>query len=179
MYDNFSTYKNMPETKGIYNYTDTADTGSDFLCSINYAVGMDGRAYVTNILYTDAPMETTEPQTAGLLDMDDVSRAKVESNNGGRGFARKVQELVRKRTHVTWFHQAKNKEARIFTASAGVQRDILFPENWAVRWPSFHAAMVTYRKKFTANKHDDAPDATTGVYEALDTYSVPISSVRG
>lgn len=179
LYDHFQTYVAMPETKGIFNYTDTADTGTDFLCSINYALGMDGRAYVTNIVYTDAPMETTEPQTAGLLDMDDVSRSRVESNNGGRGFARKVQALIKGRTHVSWFHQSKNKEARIFTASAGIQRDILFPDNWAVKWPNFYAAMVTYRKKFTANKHDDAADAVTGIYEALDTPSTPINFIRG
>ena len=175
LYDNFQIYDIIPENKGIFNYTDTADTGSDFLCSVNYAVGMDGRAYVTNLVYTDAPMEVTEPQTAGLLDLDDVSRTRVESNNGGRGFARKVQELIKGRTHVSWFHQSKNKEARIFTASAGVQRDVVFPHNWATRY----SAMITYRKKFTSNKHDDAPDAVTGIYETLDIRTNPISLVRG
>jgi predicted phage terminase large subunit-like protein len=179
LYDSFATYDTLPESYGVYNYTDTADTGADFLCSVNYMVGKDQKAYVLSVLYTDAPMETTEPQTAGLLDIDNVSRSKVESNNGGRGFARSVQKLVKSGVSVTWFHQSKNKEARIYTASAGVQRDVVFPSNWAIKWPNFYTAMVTYRKKFSANKHDDAPDTVTGIYETLDRPSGPLTFTRG
>jgi predicted phage terminase large subunit-like protein len=175
MYDSFSTYEQLPEEhRGIYNYTDTADTGQDFLCSVNYIWGLDDKAYILDVLYTDEPMEITEPKTAGMLDHDKVGEADVESNNGGRGFARAVQKLVKK-TAVNWFHQSKNKEARIYTASAGVQRDILFPEDWEERWPNFSAAMTTYRKKFSANRHDDAPDAITGVYEKVSNGNMEMS----
>jgi hypothetical protein len=35
------------------------------------------------------------------------------------------------------------------------------------------------KKKFSANKHDDAADAITGVYEALGHSSSPIEFIRG
>jgi predicted phage terminase large subunit-like protein len=167
MYDRFNTYISLPEHKGIYNYTDTADTGKDKLCSVNYALTKANQAYVTDLIYTDKPMEVTEPLTAELLDRGDVSKALIESNNGGRGFARSVIKQLKGKTVVKWFHQSKNKEARIFTASAGVQRDIFFPSNWAERWPEFHKDLTTYKKLFKANKHDDAPDTVTGIYENI------------
>ena len=38
LYTQFKTYTQRPEFKYLLNYTDTADTGSDFLCSINYGM---------------------------------------------------------------------------------------------------------------------------------------------
>lgn len=38
---------------------------------------------------TDEPMEKTEPQTAEQLYSYHVETARIESNNGGRGFAQK------------------------------------------------------------------------------------------
>jgi len=112
-------------------------------------------------------MEYTEGATADLYDSDDVAIAVIESNNGGRGFARAVKKRRTGKTVIKWFHQSKNKESRIFVASAGVQRDVLFPDNWAVLWPEFYLAMTRYKKLFKANKQDDAPDAITGVYEYI------------
>ena len=43
MYTSFKTYKEMPQFKQIRNYTDTADEGKDYLCSINYGVTFDNR----------------------------------------------------------------------------------------------------------------------------------------
>ena len=39
------------------NYTDTADTGDDYLCSLSYAVDADGAIYITDAVYTREPME--------------------------------------------------------------------------------------------------------------------------
>ena len=90
--------------------------------------------------------------------------ALIESNNGGRGFARNVQ---RKATaaHVEWFHQSGNKESRILTNSATVLQNIRFPEGWRLRWPELYAHLTTYKRLFKANKNDDAPDALTGIVE--------------
>jgi predicted phage terminase large subunit-like protein len=168
MYSKFLTYKELPVShRGIYNYTDTADTGTDKLCSINYIISKTEKAYVTDILYTDKPMEYTESETAEMLDRGDVSVSLIESNNGGRGFSRNVKKELKGHTVVKWFHQGKNKESRIFTASAGVQRDILFPEDWGYRFPEFYKDITGFKKMFKANKHDDAPDTITGVYEYL------------
>lgn len=48
----------------------------------------------------------------------------VESNNGGRGFARNVEKQCREmgntKTFINWFCQTDNKQVRIFTKSADV-----------------------------------------------------------
>lgn len=113
-------------------------------------------------------METTEPMTANILDKYDVEVANIESNNGGRGFARKVDELLRAMgngaTRVKWFSQTRNKDSRIFNMSATVQNTCLFPRGWRDRWPLLYDVLTNY-KKTGKNAHDDAPDALTGTVE--------------
>ncbi len=166
LYGPFKTYNTLPVHNGVYNYTDTADTGQDYLCSINYAKGQDGFAYVTDILYTQEPMEKTEQWTIDLLNKGQVSRADIESNNGGRSFARVVKEKVN-RTVIKWFHQSGNKESRIYSNSSMVQEKIIFPSDWSVRWPEFYNHVTRFKKMFKANKHDDATDTLTGIVEAM------------
>ena len=166
LYSKFKTYKELPELKIIKNYTDTADTGKDKLCSINYGIPLsktDQHIYILDVLYTDDPMEITEPLTIDLLNKRMVNIAKIESNNGGRGFARVVEKGVK--TNITWFHQSANKEARIFSNSASVNNRVVMPNDWYLRWTDFYNDVVKYKKLFKANKFDDAPDTLTGIVE--------------
>lgn len=177
LYTSFKTYKKLPmDEQGnllfteIRNYTDTADQGSDYLCSINYGV-YNGEAYVLNVLYTKEGMEITEPATAKMLYEDDVGDADVESNNGGRGFGRSVERILKavfksNRTKINAFHQSKNKKARIHSNATWVMNHIYMPINWADRFPEYYAAMTKYQKE-GKNLHDDAPDATTGIAEKI------------
>lgn len=170
LYSSFKTYAGeLPQFKEIRNYTDTADEGADYLCSIDYGVTFANEAYVLDVLYTKAPMETTEPETAQMLYKDKVSRATIESNNGGRGFARSVKRILQEElgsnyTSIRWFHQSKNKIARILSNATWVMEHIYYPEDWRNRWPEYYAAMSKYQRE-GKNKHDDAPDATTGIAE--------------
>ena len=174
LYSGFKTYKDIPKDengnplfKYILNYTDTADEGSDFLCSICYGM-YNSEYYILDILYTKDAMEITEPATAKMLTRNHVGVAFIESNNGGRGFARNVERECRqlKNTHTTikWFHQSKNKVARILSNSTSVMNNIYFPLNWEDRFPEFARDIRRYQKE-GKNAHDDAPDALTGVYE--------------
>lgn len=170
LYTSFKTYSGeLPQFKEIRNYTDTADTGEDYLCSINYGVTFADEAYVLDVLYTKDPMEVTELATARMLLSGEVNLARIESNNGGRGFARNVrrileQELGSNYTAIKWFTQTHNKQARIYSNSSWVMQHIYFPEDWKNRWPEYHNAMIKYQRE-GQNKHDDAPDATTGIAE--------------
>lgn len=161
-------YEKLPTFKYIMNYTDTADEGEDYLCSIDYGVTFNNQKYVIGVLYTKDPMEITEPATAKMMTDDHVGYAKVESNNGGRGFARNVQkelkELNNFHTKIDWFHQSQNKQARILSNSTGVMNNVFFPIDWEVRWPEFAKAISKYQRE-GKNEHDDAPDCITGVYE--------------
>lgn len=174
LYTRLKTYVETPKDdkgnslfKYILNYTDTADTGGDFLCSICYGM-YEGGYYILDVLYTKEAMETTEPATAKMLTVNNVGCAIIESNNGGRGFARNVEreckELGNRHTNIKWFHQSKNKEARILSNSTSVMNNLYFPVNWEDRWPDFARAIKKYQRE-GKNEHDDAPDALTGVYE--------------
>lgn len=169
LYTSFKIYEALPGAFSyIRNYTDTADEGADYLCSITYGV-YNREAYILDIVYTQKPMEETEGMVAKMLYQYSVGRARIESNNGGRGFARSVGRILAEtyksnRTKIKWFHQSENKIARILSNSTWVMDHIYYPKNWKDRWPEYHEAMVRYQRD-GKNKHDDAPDATTGVAE--------------
>ena len=177
LYSNLKTYTSLPRDSNgnllftaIKNYTDTADKGEDYLCSINYGV-YNKEAYVLNVLYTQKDMSITEKETAKMLYQDGVNRADIESNNGGEGFARNVKRILKEtfgsnKTVIKPFHQSKNKEARILSNSTWVMEHIYFPSNWKDRWPEYYNAMIKYQRE-GKNKHDDAPDATTGIAEKI------------
>lgn len=145
-------------------YTDTADAGDDYLCSVAYVVDTDGIIYVTDVVYSREPMEHTERLVAAMFAANDTRLAVVESNNGGRGFARSLQGLAPK-VRVEWFHQSDNKEARILSNSSTVLHTIRMPRDWAQRWPEFYTHLTTFRRLFRANSHDDAADVITGIVE--------------
>lgn len=181
LYNNLKTYNQLPMDSNnnllftaYKNYTDTADTGDDYLCSICYGV-YNKEAYILDVLYTKEPMEITEPATAKILIENNIKEADIESNNGGRGFARAVDKhLLEKynsnRCKVRWFHQTQNKRARILSNATWVMEHIYFPVNWADRWPEFFKAITTYQKE-GKNKHDDAPDVLTGIAEKCNKIS--------
>lgn len=172
--DGFRTYSREMLPTGHnalhrWNYTDTADTGADNLCSICF-IDTPEFVYVTDILFTDEPMEKTEHKTSDMLTRNQTVMALIESNNGGRGFARNIKRILRVtyrnfRIAVSSFTQTENKASRIYSNSSCCMNDILFPENWQKKWPKFHAALMAYRKDNKKKQHDDAPDCLTGVYE--------------
>ena len=162
---NFAEYDDLPhEIVRRGNYTDTADTGDDYLCSLSYAVDADGAIYITDAVYTREPMEVSEPLVAEMLLRSDTRQAAVESNNGGRGFARAVQSLA-PGVRIEWFHQGGNKEARILSNSATALHLLRWPRGWNFRWPELYAHLTTYRRRFRANRWHDAADVVTGIVE--------------
>lgn len=175
MYHEFRTYQNIElpsghEASQRWCYVDTADTGSDYLCAICF-INTPELIYVIDILYTQEPMEKTEVLLAKMLTENSISECLIESNNGGRQFARNVKSKVRAGLHnfktvIHTFTQTKNKAARIFSNSALVNSDVAFPANWDKKWREFYNAITTYRKdNKRKSTHDDAPDALTGVIE--------------
>lgn len=175
MYHEFRTYQNIELPSGSkanqrWCYVDTADTGSDYLCAICF-INTPEMLYVIDVLYTQLPMEKTEVMLAKMLTENSITECLIESNNGGRQFARNVKRITRATLHnfktaINTFTQTKNKAARIFSNSALVNSDVAFPENWDKKWREFYNAITTYRKdNKRKSTHDDAPDALTGVVE--------------
>lgn len=172
LYSSFKTYSGeLPLFKSIKNYTDTADEGTDYLCSIAYGVTFANEAYVLDIIYTKEPMEITEPAVAKQLFDFKVNNADIESNNGGRGFGRSVERILRtdynsNHTVINTFTQSKNKIARILSNATWVMQHIYYPEDWKNRFPDYYDAMIKYQRE-GKNKNDDAQDATTGIAEKI------------
>lgn len=171
LYSEFKTYVDLPKEKivKIAAYCDTADTGDDFLCNIIYADCKDS-AYILDVIYTKEAMEITEPMVAEAYKKFDVNVADIESNNGGRAFARNIERITRDKgnykTVVKWFHQSGNKIARILSNSAWVNANVYMPIDWKNKWGEFAKDIISYQKE-GKNKHDDGPDALTGVAEKI------------
>ncbi len=163
--DRFATYTAMPaDIRRHANYTDTADTGDDYLCSVSYCVDTAGNIYIEGVVYSRERMEVTEQLTAGMVLGCTTTDMLVESNNGGRGFARTLQGLLPK-VNVEWFYQSANKEARIISNASAVMRRIFMPDDWKRRWSDFAAHLVNYNRRFRSNRWHDAPDVLTGIIE--------------
>lgn len=169
LYGDFKEYSELPSV--IYetnSYIDTADTGSDYLAGFIYSVDAQDDIYVRDIIYTQEPMEITEPLVAQRLTLYNTDTVIIESNNGGRGFARNVErllgELKNNHTEITSFHQSKNKEARIKSNATTVMRKVHMPEGWRFKFPEAYEFFLGYQRK-GKNLHDDLADAITGVVE--------------
>lgn len=175
LYGEFREYDQMPKmilSRG--NCTDTADEGDDYLASVNYnkvrfKFPDDERErtylFVTDLIFTQESMEITEKAVALMLDRENTRIAHIESNNGGRGFARKVREYVTGACKVVWYYQNKNKESRILTNSTTVMDRIVFPVGWKQKYPEAYRILKTYKKLFKANKTHDLSDTLTAIIE--------------
>lgn len=181
LYQPFKEYSDKSEW-GTYIrsgcYVDVADEGDDFLSAMSYDIYKSSEqffnekkqrfepllfALVTDIEYTDAPTDVTTVTVPRLINANRVQKAWIESNNGGSQFEKVVKKKVRALT--TLFYQGANKESRIVTNAPFVNQHIIFPVGWSDRYPKAYKAITEFLRVFTANKHDDAPDCLTGIYE--------------
>ncbi len=160
-------------------YVDVADEGNDFMCGLMYVV-YDGMAYIIDVVYTQENAEVTEPKLADALIKGEIKTANFESQAGGKGYARNIRRIVEdtdwtdeagEKVHgwdcrCSWFHQSKNKMARITSQSNNVLEKVIVPRNWIHLWPQFANDVLNFNTKVTG-QNDDCADALTGVYEFM------------
>lgn len=159
-------------------YIDVADEGNDLLVAIAYDIYKSSNqiwnertkkfepilyALVTDMEMTDASTDVTTVTIPHLINRNGVQRVWVESNNGGSQFEKTIKKKIKALT--TPFYQNGNKESRIITASAMVNQQIIMPFDWENRFTKAYEHITTFLRNFGANKHDDAEDALTGIYE--------------
>lgn len=173
----FQTYKALPtDDKGqsvveeICAYIDTADQGDDYLCSIIYAI-YRGQCYVLDVYFTKEGMEITEGEVAKRLYEHRVNKAYIESNNGGRGFGRSVERILREKyhwykTYIDLFTQSRNKKSRILSSATWCQNNIKFPVGWEINYADFYGDVMGYQKEGKM-KNDDAEDCLAGIYDRV------------
>ena len=167
MYEEFTCYTELPYRSQSVAYIDAADSGADYLCALFYKEAEEGN-YIIDVLYTKEPMEVTETTLTYMLQQHQVERCHIESNNGGGLFVSNLQQraydMGNRLTRFYPFHQGQNKAARIFAASASVQKLIKMPLDWKKRFPKFARDLTGYLR-VGSNAHDDAPDALTSSIE--------------
>lgn len=147
---------------------DTADEGTDFLCAIiAYIYGEN--IYIVDVVFTDKPIESTEPMVASMIDRYNPDKIRFESNNGGKSFARNIKNLLKKcKTPVKWKPTTKNKHTRIIMKSSIIKEYFnFFQPKQGTMYYNYIKNLCKYNYAGTV-KHDDAPDATTMVAELLE-----------
>lgn len=183
---NYYTADDIPKQfDEIFCYIDTADQGKDYLAAVTVGIirtkdefGLPiKKAFVLDIYYTKDGMEITEPETAKFLIKNHVQRSMkvlVESNSGGRGFARSIERILREKYQteskgisIEWFHQTDNKTARINTESHIIMKYFYFPAGANSINKYWYDAMEHLRKysKEGKNENDDIEDCLTGISE--------------
>ena len=164
----FKTWERLPDIEARNCYIDVADQGDNRLCAICYGKGFDGYIYIIDVYHTVEPQEVTEIGVCDMLNHNKINTCYVESNAGGRAFARNLQRiLLSRKTHtdIIPFNQSQNKEARILTNASNVMQYVLMPPEWMSKYSLFATELLDFRKIFKSNKYDDAADGLTGVFE--------------
>ena len=159
----------LSDASGVSGYTDTADEGTDYLASLTGVI-VGENVFITDVVFTQDPIEITEPLVAQQIIRNKHDRHTVESNNGGKGFAKNVQKLIggQSRCTVKWQATTQNKETRILMKSGQIKQFFRFRNDYAPGsdYDKFMRQFTSY-VKMGKNKHDDAADATTGLAETL------------
>jgi predicted phage terminase large subunit-like protein len=162
----------MSEIKGrtfdaVIGYTDTADEGTDYLCSV---IGMKkgDYTYITDVVYTQDPVEVTEPLVAQMIIDTAADEMKIESNAGGKSFALNVDKLIKGKSYcqVEFEPTTQNKETRILMNAGYIKSYFYFRSDYqpGSEYDKFLRAVTSY-VRLGKNKHDDANDAITGLAE--------------
>ncbi|MBI1939167.1 MAG: phage terminase large subunit [Ignavibacteriales bacterium] len=162
--------ENKQETwDAIVGYTDTADEGADFLSSPTGKVKGE-KIFITDVVFTQDPIEITEPLVAQMIIDTKQNKHTVESNSGGKSFAINVQEIIQGKAKciINWQQQTKNKETRILMKSGQIKKYFYFRNDYQLGsdYDKFMRQLTSY-VRFGKNTHDDAPDSVTGLAEIV------------
>jgi predicted phage terminase large subunit-like protein len=171
LYTKLQIYTTLPKDyTSIMAFVDTADTGKDWLCAIICQI-TDRQAYILDVYYSKEPMEITEEELAKRLVTYYVNTCHIESNNGGRGFARAVAKIIKTKYKDTsviikWFHQTENKMGRILSQATSVMQNVFFPQGWDFKFPDFYRDVNKF-STVSKNTNDDAIDVLTMISEKV------------
>lgn len=111
MYHAFRTYDELPDrryARMIGNYTDSADTGFDFLAL--YVSMHTMTATMLPMFYTPSDQWNIRNQRKPIWLSAIRQTCFVESNNGGRSYARNVERITREHgNRITQFNNSRNR----------------------------------------------------------------------
>lgn len=166
---NYFNLNELHDYDVVVGYTDIADEGTDYLCSL---IGKmkDERCYITDVIFTQLPIEETEPLVAQMIIDTGCDEMTFESNNGGKSYALNIEKLIKtkSRCSIEWHPNTTNKETRIIMKSGQIKKFFYFRNDYETGsdYDLYMKNLKSY-KRMGKNKHDDAPDATTGLAERI------------
>jgi hypothetical protein len=148
-------------------FVDVADRGEDRLCMpIGYVIGEF--CYIVDVVFTGEDMRFSVPECAERLKHHNVNLAVVEINSFGVSFYRDLCDLVN--IDIQEVFQSTNKHKRIIGERYNVMKYLSFRNDYErdSEYDLYMRELLEYTKSGKqANgkpiKHDDAPDATTGI----------------
>jgi len=149
---------------------DLADKGKDFYCML-VAVLFEHKIYVIDCIFTQAPIDTTEPLTIAMLKKHKTRRCRIESNAGGEIYCSNLKKAVlreRITTHIDPVFTTANKETRILLSSGSIKQHMWFRSDIAPK--SDYAKFIDNLTGYTMqgkNEHDDGPDCATMIIELI------------
>lgn len=150
---------------GIIGFTDTADKGEDYLCSL---IGrrFNEYTYITDVVFSQDGVEITEPLVAQQIIDTKTQLMQIESNNGGYQYSRNVAKLIKGKSYcsVITCNATTNKETRILMCAGYVKEYFYFRKDYepGSDYDKFMRQLTSY-VKMGKNKHDDGADALTGL----------------
>ena len=153
----------------IIGFTDTADKGSDYLCSL-ICKRYGKYSYITDVVFTQDGVEITEPLVAQQIIDTKADLMKIESNNGGYGYARNVKKLIEGKSNCSIIAEptTSNKETRILMNAGYIKEHFYFRNDYQIGsdYDKFMRQFVSYIR-LGKNRHDDAADCVTMAGEYL------------
>ena len=173
-------YYELPEGKPIkiIAHCDTALGGEDFLAfPIAYYYEDDKgnlRGYIEDVIFDNSEKHITQPQVVSMIKHHKIRNVHFESNQGGEGYKDDVQrEIKADKTYKepcnissSWAPSTKSKEQRIWDNAQDI-RQLYFkhPSLQSKQYRAFMRNLFSYTMVHSKRKHDDAPDALSGLVE--------------
>jgi phage terminase large subunit-like protein len=140
---------------------DIADKGSDAVAGISFI--KNGSYYdVYSVFKDSSELIDIEDKIANWIQEQDAKVVNIELNGVGNYFSK---QLKKKLPHVTikGFNTTLNKESKIKASSWWLQENLRFHKSLV--YTSFYKELIEFKSEFKANKHDDAPDVCSVIYE--------------
>jgi len=168
--EEYNKYENSlnDSWEGIIGYTDTADKGGDWLASVTGRLKGEF-VYITDVVYTLEPIEYSEPRVAQMIIETGSSIHTIESNAGGRSFARAIREMLRgkSRCQVKEIANTTAKDTRMIMKGGQIRKFFKFRKNRipGSDYDRYFKALTNY--VILSQKRDDAADATVGLAESI------------
>ena len=163
--------KILKKPTAIWGRVDTADEGTDYFCSV---VGMiyGHKVYIVNAIFTQEGTEITEPKLAQQLIDWHVESTTIESNFGGRSFARGIKKILQEKSNtclVNTRFTTRNKETKILMKAAFIKEYFVFRNDYEAgsEYDKFMQSLTKYMKA-GKNEHDDANDCVTMLAEDIE-----------